>query len=134
MALIELASECFSCDRLVICLERNAPGLRKFTIVLGPSFGCFSWLTVSQMASSAISDGSASSSSLFRTGCSRSPSSRKPVGAFRRLARCLVCSPRTTSPARNGCSWAWKSSFVPARVYPCMQDCLKLFMVVVFFA
>jgi hypothetical protein len=33
MALIELASECFSCDRLVICLERNAPGLRKFAML-----------------------------------------------------------------------------------------------------
>jgi oligosaccharide translocation protein RFT1 len=30
MALIELATECFACDRLVICLERNAEGLRKF--------------------------------------------------------------------------------------------------------
>jgi len=29
MALIELATECFACDRLVICLERNAGGLRK---------------------------------------------------------------------------------------------------------
>lgn len=28
MALIELATECFACDRLVICLERNAQGLR----------------------------------------------------------------------------------------------------------
>ena len=27
MALIELATECFACDRLVICLERNAQGL-----------------------------------------------------------------------------------------------------------
>lgn len=36
MALIELASECFACDRLVICLERNAPGLRKISSF--PSF------------------------------------------------------------------------------------------------
>lgn len=35
MALIELASECFSCDRLVICLERNAPGLHGLVRDLG---------------------------------------------------------------------------------------------------
>ena len=31
MALIELATECFSCDRLVICLERDGEGLRRDT-------------------------------------------------------------------------------------------------------
>ncbi|KAI5776637.1 ornithine decarboxylase antizyme-domain-containing protein [Geopyxis carbonaria] len=35
MALIELASECFSCDRLVICLERNAEGLQGLVRDLG---------------------------------------------------------------------------------------------------
>ncbi|KAI5821449.1 ornithine decarboxylase antizyme-domain-containing protein [Pyronema omphalodes] len=35
MALIELATECFSCDRLVICLERNAEGLNGLMCDLG---------------------------------------------------------------------------------------------------
>jgi len=35
MALIELATECFACDRLVICLERNAQGLRGLMRDLG---------------------------------------------------------------------------------------------------
>jgi oligosaccharide translocation protein RFT1 len=35
MALIELASECFACDRLIICLERNAEGLQSLVRDLG---------------------------------------------------------------------------------------------------
>jgi len=35
MALIELATECFACDRLVICLQRNAEGLRGLVRDLG---------------------------------------------------------------------------------------------------
>ncbi|KAF8254014.1 hypothetical protein K440DRAFT_152143 [Wilcoxina mikolae CBS 423.85] len=35
MALIELATECFACDRLVICLERNAEGLHGLVRDLG---------------------------------------------------------------------------------------------------
>jgi len=35
MALIELATECFSCDRLVICVERNAEGLQGLVRDLG---------------------------------------------------------------------------------------------------
>jgi len=35
IALIELASECFSCDRLVICLDRKADGLHSLIRDLG---------------------------------------------------------------------------------------------------
>jgi len=35
MALIELATECFNCDWLVICLERNAAGLQGLVRDLG---------------------------------------------------------------------------------------------------
>ncbi|TGZ77863.1 hypothetical protein EX30DRAFT_374346, partial [Ascodesmis nigricans] len=35
MALIELASECFECDRLVICLERAGEGLQGLVRDLG---------------------------------------------------------------------------------------------------
>jgi len=35
ITLIELASECFSCERLVICLERNAEGLHGLVRDLG---------------------------------------------------------------------------------------------------
>ncbi|KAA8910031.1 ornithine decarboxylase antizyme-domain-containing protein [Sphaerosporella brunnea] len=35
MALIELATECFACDRLVICLERNGEGLHGLVHDLG---------------------------------------------------------------------------------------------------
>lgn len=35
MALIELASECFNCDRLILCLERNGEGLQALIRDLG---------------------------------------------------------------------------------------------------
>jgi len=35
MALIELASECFECDRLILCVERNGEGIQSFIRDLG---------------------------------------------------------------------------------------------------
>lgn len=54
MALIELASECFACDRLVICLERNGDGLQNLIRDLG--WVGFELITLQHWARSSVGD------------------------------------------------------------------------------
>jgi len=71
MALIELASECFTCDRLVICLERNGDGLQNLIRDLG--WVGFELITLQHWARTSTGDrGSLRSASFSSTSTSSS--------------------------------------------------------------
>lgn len=77
MALIELASECFMCERLVMCLERNAEGLRSLVRDLG--WVGFELITLAHWVQQHELDMPRPTGPSFRTGSFSSVSSTSSV-------------------------------------------------------